>query len=100
DWSSDVCSSDLGQQGASLSLDAIAELDVRVARAFAEAANLALADSGTAAAAVRAIGSHGQTLRHRPWGPYPFTLQLGDPSTLAERTGIPVRSEERRVENV
>lgn len=78
----------LGQQGTSLSLDAIAELDVRVARAFAEAANLALADSGTEPARVQAIGSHGQTLRHRPWGPYPFTLQLGDPATIAERTGI------------
>ncbi|MGY1410693.1 anhydro-N-acetylmuramic acid kinase [Luteimonas sp. A611] len=86
----------LGQQGASLSLDAIAELDVRVARAFAEAANLALADSGTPASTVRAIGSHGQTLRHRPWGPYPFTLQLGDPSTLAERTGITVVADLRR----
>ncbi|MGJ4803460.1 anhydro-N-acetylmuramic acid kinase [Luteimonas sp. SDU82] len=86
----------LGQQGASLSLDAIAELDVRVARAFAEAANLALADSGIAASRVRAIGSHGQTLRHRPWGPYPFTLQLGDPSTLAERTGITVVADLRR----
>ncbi|TYT26679.1 anhydro-N-acetylmuramic acid kinase [Luteimonas viscosa] len=86
----------LGQQGASLSLDAIAELDVRVARAFADAANLALADSGTPAGAVRAIGSHGQTLRHRPWGPYPFTLQLGDPSTLAERTGITVVADLRR----
>jgi anhydro-N-acetylmuramic acid kinase len=86
----------LGQQGASLSLDAIAELDVRVARAFAEAANLALADSHTDPAAVRAIGSHGQTLRHRPWGPYPFTLQLGDPSTIAERTGIAVVADLRR----
>ena len=86
----------LGQQGASLSLDAIAELDVRVARAFAEAANLALADSGTRASDVRAIGSHGQTLRHRPWGPYPFTLQLGDPSTIAERTGIAVVADLRR----
>ena len=46
----------LGQQGVSLSLDAIAELDVRVASAFAEAANLALADSGMPASTVRAIG--------------------------------------------
>ena len=86
----------LGQQGAALSLDAIAELDVRIARAFAEAANLALADSGTAARQVHAIGSHGQTLRHRPWGPYPYTLQLGDPSTIAERTGITVVADLRR----
>lgn len=86
----------LGQQGAALSLDAIAELDVRVARAFADAASLALADSGIAASAVHAIGSHGQTLRHRPWGPYPYTLQLGDPSTIAERTGIAVVADLRR----
>ena len=85
----------LGQQG-SLSLDAIAELDVRVARAFADAANLALVDSGTAASEVHAIGSHGQTLRHRPWGPYPFTMQLGDPSTIAERTGISVVADLRK----
>ncbi len=86
----------LGQQGTALPLEAIAELDVRVARAFADAANLALADSGIAAASVHAIGSHGQTLRHRPWGPYPYTLQLGDPSTLAERTGITVVADLRR----
>jgi len=87
---------ELGQKGRMLTLDAIGELDVRVARAFAETANLALADSGIPTASVAAIGSHGQTLRHRPWGEVPFTLQLGDPSTLAERTGITVVADFRR----
>jgi len=88
---------ELGQEGRVLTLDAIGELDVRVARAFAEAANLALAATGTPAASIAAIGSHGQTLRHRPWGgEVPFTLQLGDPSTLAERTGITVVADFRR----
>jgi anhydro-N-acetylmuramic acid kinase len=86
----------LGQQEATLTLDAVAELDVSIGRAFAAAANAALADSGTRAADVRAIGSHGQTLRHRPWGEVPYTLQLGDPSTIAERTGIPVVADLRR----
>lgn len=86
----------LGQDDAPLPLDAVAELDVRIARAFAAAAGQALADSGTAAAAVRAIGSHGQTLRHRPWGEVPYTLQLGDPSTIAERSGIAVVADFRR----
>src|SRR5690606_15670338 len=80
----------LGRQEAALTLDAVAELDVSIGRAFAAAANAALADSGTRAADVRAIGSHGQTLRHRPWGEVPYTLQLGDPSTIAERTGLPL----------
>ena len=37
---------------------------------------------------VRAIGSHGQTIRHHPELERPFTLQIGDPSTIAECTGI------------
>jgi anhydro-N-acetylmuramic acid kinase len=43
-----------------------------------------------------AIGSHGQTLRHRAHGPLPFTLQLGDPSTIAERCGVRVVADFRR----
>jgi len=86
----------LGQQSAQVSLDAIAELDVRIGRAFADAALQALADSGIAAADVAAIGSHGQTLRHRPDGESPYTLQLGDPSTIAERTGIRTVADFRR----
>src|SRR3546814_2956157 len=39
---------ELGQQSARGSLDTIAELDVRIGRAFADAALGALADSGTA----------------------------------------------------
>lgn len=86
---------DLGQRDATLTLDDIGELDVRIAGAFADAALQALADSGTDAADVAAIGSHGQTVRHRPNGRtndgrHPFTIQLGDPSTIAERTGIRV----------
>jgi anhydro-N-acetylmuramic acid kinase len=37
---------------------------------------------------VRAIGCHGQTVRHLPASGY--TVQLGSPARLAERTGIPV----------
>ncbi len=78
----------LGQQDARLSLDDVGRLDVAIGRAFADAALRALADSGTAAVDVAAIGSHGQTLRHDPRGPLPYTLQLGCAATIAERTGI------------
>ena len=87
---------ELGQQSARVSLDAVAELDVRIGLAFADAALRALADSGTATSEVAAIGSHGQTLRHRPDGDVPYTLQLGDPSTIAERTGIRTVADFRR----
>ncbi len=48
--------------------------------------------SGTTAAQVRAIGAHGQTVRHRP-GEFDgcgYTLQINNAALLAERTGIDV----------
>lgn len=44
--------------------------------------------------AVRAIGSHGQTVRHEPQRG--FTIQIGHPSLIAERTQISVVSDFRR----
>jgi anhydro-N-acetylmuramic acid kinase len=49
------------------------------------------------AQAVRAVGSHGQTVRHRP-GEFDgtgYTLQLNQPALLAERCGIDVVSDFR-----
>lgn len=43
--------------------------------------------------AVRAIGAHGQTVRHRP--ELGYTLQLNAPARLAEKTGIAVVSDFR-----
>lgn len=37
---------------------------------------------------VVAIGSHGQTIRHHPDEDPPFSVQIGDGSTIAELTGI------------
>ncbi|MCD9028049.1 anhydro-N-acetylmuramic acid kinase [Luteimonas sp. BDR2-5] len=91
----------LGQQDAALTLDDLGELDTRIAEAFANAAGRALADSGTDRVQVAAIGSHGQTLRHRPLGRHgdgrwPYTVQLGDPSLIAERSGIRTVADFRR----
>ncbi|MGN6703255.1 MAG: anhydro-N-acetylmuramic acid kinase [Burkholderiaceae bacterium] len=47
-----------------------------------------LAASQVPAAAVQAIGAHGQTIRHRP--ELGFTRQSGNPALLAELTGIDV----------
>jgi len=87
---------ELGQRAATLTLDEVGELDVRIGRAFAQAASSAIEASGVATSHVAAIGSHGQTLRHRTHGELPFTLQLGDPSTIAERCGVRVVADFRR----
>lgn len=87
---------ELGQAASNLTLDDIGELETQVGLAFAAAAQHALADSGIDAATVAAIGSHGQTLRHRPEGLYPFTLQVGDADLIAEHTGITTVADFRR----
>jgi anhydro-N-acetylmuramic acid kinase len=91
----------LGQGGDCSSLDELGTLDVRIATAFADAALQLLDAAGVAATQVRALGSHGQTVRHRPAGAafdgrWPFTLQLGDGSLIAERTGIATVADFRR----
>jgi anhydro-N-acetylmuramic acid kinase len=79
-----------------VALDELGQIDVALARAFARAATDLMRTAGVSAAAVCAIGSHGQTLRHRPDLPMPFTWQIGDPNTLAEMTGITVVADFRR----
>jgi len=86
----------LGQGADAASMDEIGHLDVRVALAFADAVLAVLAEAHVAPDEVRAIGSHGQTVRHRPGGPHPFTWQLGDGNVIAERTGIATVSDFRR----
>jgi anhydro-N-acetylmuramic acid kinase len=69
-------------------LDRFGELDVAVGHLFADAALALLSHAGVEARQVRAIGSHGQTVRHRPQARFPFSLQIGNPAVIAERTGI------------
>jgi anhydro-N-acetylmuramic acid kinase len=79
-----------------LSFDTLGAIDIGVARLYASAVQALLHDTGTAAAAVRAIGAHGQTVHHQPQGAVRFTVQLGDPNTLAVLTGITVVADFRR----
>ena len=97
-WPSDLRARlvELGQRGVELTLDEIGELDTRIGRIFAEAAGHALHDSGIQRERIAAIGSHGQTLRHRPQGEHPFTMQLGDPNLIAEHCGVRVVADFRR----
>ncbi len=86
----------LAQGDGQTSLDQFGDLDAAVAELFADAANQVLADAGVAASAIRALGSHGQTIWHRPYAKRPFTLQIGDPSRIAELTGCTVVADFRR----
>jgi anhydro-N-acetylmuramic acid kinase len=82
--------------GAALSPARFAQLEVLVAEQFACAVNELLQAARIDPGAVAAIGCHGQTVAHLPDATPPATLQLGDASTLAERTGITTVSDFRR----
>lgn len=77
-------------------IDRLGKLDVEMGELFAQAALGVLSRSGHSATEIRAIGSHGQTVRHRPHVAPGFTLQIGDPNVIAERTGIAVVADFRR----
>ncbi|MDP5070973.1 MAG: anhydro-N-acetylmuramic acid kinase, partial [Congregibacter sp.] len=72
------------------SLDHLATLDRALGLEFGQAANTLLSESGYKPEDIIAIGSHGQTVRHHPHGPLEqrYSLQIGDPSSIAELTGI------------
>ncbi len=63
----------------------LAALDVELAERFAESAAAVARDAGVPLAEIEAIASHGQTVAHHP--ELKATLQIGDPSLIAERTG-------------
>lgn len=71
-------------------------LDVQMGIRFAAACNHLLENAGINPADILAIGSHGQTIRHQPGFNHPFTLQIGDPNTIAALTGITTIADFRR----
>ncbi|MGH8212359.1 MAG: anhydro-N-acetylmuramic acid kinase [Rhodanobacteraceae bacterium] len=87
---------ELAQGDGATTLDEVGALDAAIGASFAAAAQALLEHARVDAHAVRAIGSHGQTLRHRPYADPRFTLQLGDPNLIAERLRIITVADFRR----
>lgn len=71
------------------------ELDAVMGNLFADA-TLQLLAGRFSPSQIRAIGSHGQTVFHAPQYRVPFTIQIGDPNIIAERTGITTVADFRR----
>jgi len=73
----------------SCTVDVLGSLDYWTGECFRDAALGLLSESGIDASQVRALGSHGQTVRHRPDDDRPFTIQIANPNIIAKGTGIP-----------
>ncbi|WP_456425947.1 anhydro-N-acetylmuramic acid kinase [Rhodocaloribacter sp.] len=78
------------------SVRALSQLNARLAHTYAEAVRAAVAAAGCAVTDLDLVGSHGQTVHHVPKAepcaglPTASTLQIGDPSMLANLLGVPV----------
>jgi anhydro-N-acetylmuramic acid kinase len=68
----------------------LVDLDRRLGERFADAALEVVRRAGVRPDQVEGVGSHGQTLGHFPEEAVHGTLQVGSPSVIHERTGIPV----------
>tara|TARA_Y100001001_G_scaffold95741_1_gene93438 strand:+ start:3477 stop:4559 length:1083 start_codon:yes stop_codon:yes gene_type:complete len=78
-----------------LPVKTIMQLDRTIAARSAEAVAVLLQRNGLSKADIHAIGSHGHTLRHKSQ-PDGFSWQIGDPSWIAEHTGITCIADFRR----
>ena len=79
-----------------VAIDEIGSLDNWVGECFLKATQELLRVTGTPAADVVAIGSHGQTVRHQPDASRPFSLQIGNPHLVAAGSGITTVADFRR----
>lgn len=77
-------------------INIMGRMDRNMGLLFAKAANELIKKAAIDKSNVIAIGSHGQTIRHMPNLEHGFTLQIGDPETIAVETGINVIADFRR----
>ena len=77
-------------------INRLMELDRILGQQFALATRRLLDKAGIDTGQVTAIGSHGQTIRHWPKSETPATLQIADPNTIAEISGITTVADFRR----
>ncbi|MFY0678881.1 MAG: anhydro-N-acetylmuramic acid kinase [Neptuniibacter sp.] len=75
-------------------IDQLGVIDIQLGQLLATAVNNLINTSQLDRPQIRAIGSHGQTIRHRPESG--FTLQIGDPNIIAEHTNITTIADFRR----
>ncbi len=77
-------------------LHTVLAVDAQLADEYAGAVHTLLKKSQMTPAQVAGIGLHGQTIWHAPQATPPVTCQIGDPSRLAEATGIQVVADFRQ----
>jgi len=86
----------LSQPDSAISLKEYGATDTHLGLLFAQAVNNLLDKANIYSSEISAIGSHGQTIYHAPGISSAFSLQIGDPNIIAEKTGITTVADFRR----
>lgn len=79
-----------------IEINQLGTLDHELGLLFGECCNKLLTKIGLTSEQVIAIGTHGQTVFHKPCSPSPFTLQIGDPNLIAQLTNVTTIADFRR----
>ncbi|MGB1801269.1 MAG: anhydro-N-acetylmuramic acid kinase [Gammaproteobacteria bacterium] len=84
------------------SLSQVAALDHQLGHLFADAVNDLLKQTNVSSEQIIAIGSHGQTVFHKPDAspdsPYTSSIQIADPNIICAKTGISTVADFRRMD--
>jgi anhydro-N-acetylmuramic acid kinase len=76
----------------------IADLDHELGHLFAKAVNDLLKEANVSADQVNAIGSHGQTILHKPNTTHKTSIQIADPNIICAETDITTVADFRRMD--
>lgn len=82
----------------SMEFDGFFKLDKEIAYALASSVEGLLQQENLKPCQIDYIGSHGQTIRHRPDPMHSYTVQIGEPNILTAITGIDVITDFRRAD--
>ena len=83
-------------QSRPVELDELGQLDTQLGEVFANAVIELIKSQNINKNEIVAIGSHGQTIKHNPDADHPYTIQLGNPSVIAEKASITTVADFRR----
>lgn len=86
----------VAQPNAGTTISDFARLDTAIGQQIANAVNNLILQSGLSKRDIAAIGSHGQTVFHGPDRRTCSSVQLGNPSIIAELTGVTTVADFRR----
>ncbi len=76
----------------------IADLDHELGHLFANSVNNLLEEAKIKSEEIIAVGSHGQTILHKPSTKYNTSIQIADPNIICAKTGITTVADFRRMD--